>query len=372
MKKILVGTHDFISPIRGGGGLRTLKTALELKKKRYDVRIIAPSDKKNIGGIVVENIIHPQKNRWYIFASLLFFIVFLTKLIKNIRYDAIFVHNSVAGIPASFFSRLLGKRLIYDVTDIHSEYILANKHSSLFLNLLKKLEYASFKAADNVIVVSNAMRDVLVKNGVNKNKISVIYDGVEFSNFSAKKEKNKFITIIHHGGIDEQDGVEYIAEASPLILKKHPKTRFLIVGSGAHLKNVKKITINNRTNSNFIFTGWKPYAEMKNYLKKANIGLILRPCNLPNNTVLTLKLFEYRASRTCCVSSRLKAIEEVSKNNKDIIFFEPGNYKDLANKINYLIGNRNIISKIALNAREKARDFDWDKLISQIVSIIIK
>lgn len=367
MKRILVVTHDLVSPIRGGGGLRTIKTAFELKKRGYNVKVIAPSDRKVIDGISIEQMPQVSKDR-FVFDSLWFMFVLKLRLLKNIKYDTIFVHNSVAGIPCSFFSKVFFKRLIYDATDIHTEYLKVSK-KGIFIGLLNKIEYLSFKFGNKVIVVSEAMKELLVRHGVNGDKIAVVYDGCELDNFSAEKEKRKYIGIIHHGGIDKQDGVPYIAEAASLVVQKHKNVRFFIVGAGVELENVRKIVDENNLGKYFVFTGWKPYSEMKNYLKKADIGLITRPGTLPNNTILTLKLLEYWATGTAVVSSRLKAIEEVSEEKKDILFFEPDNYKDLAQKIIFLINDKKLLEKMKSNARKKAENFDWDKLIERIADI---
>jgi len=240
-----------------------------------------------------------------------------------------------------------------------------------FINLLNKIEYFSFKLGDKVIVVSRIMKYILIENGVNKNRIFVVYDGCETGNFSDKKEKRNYLGIIHHGGIDTQDGVHYIAEAAPLVVDKFKNVKFFIVGSGVELDRVKKIVEQSKMNDYFVFTGWKPYSEMKDYLRKADIGLITRPNTLPNNTILTLKLLEYWASGTAVISSRLQAIEEVGEDKKNILFFKPDDFKDLAKKILFLINDVQLLEKMKSNSRKQAMRFDWEKLITKIVDISI-
>ena len=369
MNKVLVVTHDAVSPIKGGGGLRTIKTAFEFRKRGYKVKVIAPSDKKVIDGVKVEQMPHISKDRFFV-SSLYFTAILIFKLIRNINYNLIFVHNSVAGIPSGFYSRLFFKKMIYDTTDIHTEYMKMNK-KGFFINLLNRIEYFSFRLGDKVIVVSEVMKDILMEHGVKRDKIFVVYDGCEINNFSPKKEKTGYTGIIHHGGIDKQDGVLYIAEAAALVIRKHKKVKFFIVGAGVELDKVKEAVDENNLNKYFVFTGWKPYSEMKNYLSKADIGLITRPDTLPNNTILTLKLLEYWASGTAVISSRLKAIQKVSKENDDILFFEPDNHEDLARKIIFLIENKRLLEKMKVNGRKKAERFDWNKLIEKIADICV-
>ena len=72
-KKIIVSTHDSVSPIKGGGGLRTLKVAYEFKKRGHDVIIIAPTDKiSELNGIKIHWLHPPRKQRSQILSSLKF------------------------------------------------------------------------------------------------------------------------------------------------------------------------------------------------------------------------------------------------------------------------------------------------------------
>jgi len=370
---IILATHDLVSPIRGGAGLLINKVAIELNKRGHNVKIFAPTDKRKIGDIEVINLPHVSKDQPFILTASKFILLFSTELFRKRRTSIIFTHG-IAGIPAVIFGKIFNKKVIIDLTDIHTEYLKVSHKKfpwNIFISFVSKLEYFSFKHASKVILISNVMKEILIKNGINENKLFLIYLGVEVDKFSVEKEKKNYFTVIHHGGVDYQDGVHYIAEAAPLILKKYPETRFLVVGAGACLDLVKEIAKRNGVEKSFTFTGWKPYTEMMEYLKLADIGLITRPDTLPNNTVPTLKLLEYWASGTAVVSSKLRAIKEVSEENSDIIFFEPDNYRDLAEKVMGLIENPNQLVTLQKNGRITAiNKFDWSNLVCEIVDIV--
>ncbi|MBI4440516.1 glycosyltransferase family 4 protein [Candidatus Woesearchaeota archaeon] len=360
--RIIVATHDPVSPIRGGGGLRTLKTALELKRRGHEVMIIAPSDRKHIEGVRVESIYHPSKEKSPLFGSVYFSLRLFLKLFKY-NCDAYFIHNSLACIPVTFYTRIFRRKVILDATDIHTEYMRAKKGNFL-INIFSSLEYWCFRKARKVVVVSHQMKNLLVKKGIKEKKIFVVYDGVEAGNFSPKKRKTGKPVIIHHGGMDEQDGVPLIPKAAKFV-----EADFILLGSGQQRDIVESI-IKKENITNVRLLGWKPYSEMKNCLMQAQIGLIARPDTLPNNLVLTLKLLEYWGSGTAVVSSRLAAIEEVAEEGKDILFFEPGNEKDMAEKINLLLKNKSLLKKLQRNGRIKSYAFDWKRLIPKIADVV--
>ncbi len=363
--RIIVATHDPISPIRGGGGLRTLKTALELKKRGHEVLILAPSDKKSIGGIPVDALYHPSKEKSALFGSAYFSSQLFLKLLKYRDYDRFFVHNALACIPIMYYTKFFKRKIILDATDIHTEY-MRTKQSGMMLDLFSSLEYDCFNQAKTVIVVSHHMKKHLVAKGIKEKKIHVVYDGVEVKNFTSHKLKTERPIIIHHGGMDAQDGVHLIPKAAHYI----KEADFLLIGSGQELNRVKAI-IDHKKLRNVHLLGWKPYKEMKQYLERAQMGLITRPDTLPNNLVLTLKLLEYWGSGTAVVASKLDAIEEVAHGEKDILFFKPGDEQDLARKIKILLADKQLLRKLQQNGRRKAVTvFNWKRLIPMIADIV--
>ncbi|NJD54192.1 MAG: glycosyltransferase family 4 protein [Candidatus Methanoperedens sp.] len=371
---IILTAHDFVSPIRGGAGLLIVKAALELRKRGNHVKIMAPTDNKNINGIEIINLPHVSKDKPFILTASKYMLFFVFELFKIKKFDVIFTHG-IAGIPAVIFGKIFNKKVIIDVTDLHTEYLKESPKKfpwKIFISIVSKLEYSSLIFATKVIVVSNVMKNILIKNGVDSSRLHVVYYvGFEVEKFSTEKQKKDYFTIIHHGGVDVQDGVNYIAEAAPLVLEKYPETKFMIVGGGACLDFVKEITKRKGVEKSFIFTGWKPYDEIMNYLKEADIGLVTRPNTLANNTVLPLKLLEYWASGTAAISSRLKGIQEVAEENDDIVFFEPDNPKDLAEKLINLLESPELVQKLQKKGRMKAiGKFNWEILVKEMAEII--
>lgn len=368
---IIVATHDSLHPIKGGGALRTLKTAEEFKKRGHNVVIIAPTDgTSEINGIKTEWLRGPSKQRSQILSSIKFNLRLLVKYLKFISWtDMFFVHNTIAASALLLLKPFYKFRFSLDITDIHAEYIRIGKRTileTLVTPLLLFIEYRIIKLADNIIVASHAMKKVLVEHGVSIDRIEVVYDGAETDMISADKQADYYFNIIHLGLTDKQHGVDILIQALPEVLDAFPHLKCVIVGGGRELANIKSLARNLAVYDNCIFTGQLPCHEAREYLKMANLGIIPRRDNLPNRIVTTLKLLEYWASGTCVLSSRLEAISEIGKENVNITYFEAGSPADLAVKIKIMLSSPALLELLRNNGVSAAYTYSWDRLIPRI------
>jgi len=78
------------------------------------------------------------------------------------------------------------------------------------------------------------------------------------------------------------------------------------------------------------------------------------------------KLFEYMDSAKPIIASNLPSVKEVLMNNKNCILFEPDNVDDLVDKIQFLSSSKELMYKIAENAKKDAQNYTWDKRVEKI------
>jgi len=372
--RILITVHDSISPITGGGAIRTIKIAEELKKRGHNVIFLAPSEKREIAGIRVIFLPNVSKKKLLLstiwFNIVLFFNLLI--LVLKFNFDMVFSHNIVSGFLCFVFCKILGKRFIFDITDIHSEYLKYSKTGrklGVLISIFNFIEYFTAKHSFKVIAVTNVMKNFLIEKGVPEKKIRVIYDGVEISDYTTEKETD-VPNIIHIGDVERAEGIETIIRAVPLVLKEKEDIKFYFIGDGADYEEMKELSKVLNVDKNCIFTGKVEYSKVKDYFKKAHISIIGRPATPPNNTVITLKLLESWASGTACISTRLKGIEEVATEGKDILFFNFNSSEDLKDKIVYLSRNSIILKKMQFSGRSKVENFSWKGFINQLCDII--
>jgi glycosyltransferase involved in cell wall biosynthesis len=255
------------------------------------------------------------------------------------------------------------------------EYLPIGKRSifeKAITPFLFKIEYWIIKNADAITVATHAMRDHLIGKGIRPHKIEVVYDGADYMHYPTEKEPGSYKNIIHLGTIDRQHGVEYLIQAIPLVIAQHPDARFYIVGGGREFNNVVRLAQRLGVYDHCVFTVYLPTEKARTYLKKCAIGVIPRADNIANRIVTTLKIYEYWASGTAVVSSRLAGVEEISTEQKDVLFFEPSNIKEFANKMNYLLEKQEILSDFQENGLKKVKTFNWPIQVKKIVDFALE
>ncbi len=282
--------------------------------------------------------------------------------------DLVFIHNTLAAFTMPVFKLFFRFRFVLDLTDLCSEYYAYDRKdplSPLLSPFFLKFEYFLIRQAEAVIAVTETMRNRLIAKGVPGKKIEVVYDGVKYDEFSSRKLSGSGKAVLHLGTVDRQNGAETLLRAVPVVLEKFSEDRFYFIGGGRELRFIKKLAGRLGVAGSCIFTGYLPHEKARSYLERASVGVIPRPATLPNKMVTTLKLYEYWASKTAVVSSRLSGIEEVSEENKNIVFFTDDNPYELAEKIIMLLSNPDYRENLAENGFREGKKYGWDRLISR-------
>lgn len=372
--RVIVSTHDSMAPIKGGGALRTLKCAVEFRKRGHDVMIIAPTDRiGELEGIKTHWLHAPRKQRSQILSSLKFNVRLLRKFLQFVtRTDLFFVHNTIAAASIPFLRPFFRFRFILDITDVHAEYLAAAKCNfieRLLTPVILWVEYWIIGSADHVIVVTKAMKDLLVKNRIPAEKISVVYDAAETDRISPEKVPGSERKVLHLGSVDRQHGVDIFIRSLPHVVARHPEAGFLVVGGGRELPNVIRLARELGVFEKCLFTDYLPCEKAREYMREAAIGVIPRLDTLPNRIVTTLKIYEYWAAKLATVSSRMAGIAEIAEDGRDILFFPSGDEKALADCICRLLEDGALREKIASGGLETVKSHTWEGTTPRIVDI---
>ena len=262
----------------------------------------------------------------------------LLKIIKNEKINVVHCHNRMAAFYVSLL-RIYKKCLF--ITTAHNTFF--NK------KLLTRFSYKH----SNLIACGDVVKNNLVEfYNLPKDQVSVIHNAVKPDDKSVNHDKlinelhkDGFFVVANIGRLNKVKGFEYYLKAIPSILQKHPKTVFLIVGSGELEQELRNLAKSLNVESYVHFLGYRN--DVRNIMKQVDLvvsssfheGLPLTPIEA------------FSVGRTI-VATDVDGTVEIVEDNINGLLIKPKNAQMIADKVNYLIENPDILQ----NMEEKAKE----------------
>ncbi len=168
---------------------------------------------------------------------------FLNELVakEKARFDMICYHDwlsALAGITVQQNSKLPS------VFHVHStEWGRTNGQGS---DVVSNIEQAASQTADRIITVSNVMKEDLIRHGWPKNKIDVVWNGVDPAVYDPARIGSGEVEalrakygiapddrmLLFVGRLSPVKGILSLIQAMPDIVKRQPKTKLVVLASG--------------------------------------------------------------------------------------------------------------------------------------------
>lgn len=237
---------------------------------------------------------------------------------------------------------------------------------------LQTIEKNCCKYADKIVVASEIDRSQIVSlYGVPEEKVHVIRNCTDPEMFKYS-EKGRDLVRQKHGISSETivitfvgkmdyipnvTAVKHIADIIyPIITKRHPKSKFLIVG-GSYKRLLKY------KRKNMIFTGY--VHNLPDYLSASDIVVV----PLDSGSGTRIKTLEAAACSRPIVSTKKGVEGQNFLNNKEIIVTERVN-QNFVQGILELIEDKQLRDKLGNNARRKVESqYDWREEIKKFEEV---
>jgi glycosyltransferase involved in cell wall biosynthesis len=312
---------------------------------------------------------------------------FYFKELKRLHFDILNFHGeSGMGIAPL----LLFDKTSKVVTTLHSDILTENKALKpvkiagsfiakpsmeeklvkYFLGSIKLTgAYMDIAVSDRIIAVSEKTKeDFLRQNQIPKDKISVIYNGVDSEKFSPKipgagiretYSLGNSQIILTVGGNILLKGTIFLFYALSEIVKVLPKVKLIVIG--VHWKNKERlypILKNLKIQNNVILVDSIPNYQMPNYYSSSDVVVI--PSLSENFPVVAL---EAMSSGKPVIASRVGGIPELVSNNKNGILVSPGNVEQIVEALLRLLENQSLRNRMGDIGRTIITEkFDWKKI----------
>ena len=378
MKKIKVLIPDIVTYPKGNGWTTHRWELIQnLSKFENDLYVIS-RENIEISNVYVYHI--KKKNKFS-------FIYSIFKIIKKGQFDIIYTRNIYMGFLILMVKKFYDFKLILELNGLTVEDSKVNEYKNkIFTEIIIRLEFFVAKHADAVIGVTSGIRDILIENGISRNKINVVSNGANVDLFKPFHDDTEFKKIrnlygipkdskivLFVGHINEWHGIDYLVRCSKKILNKIPNTCFLIVGDGdAKEKNIKlahKLSVHD----NFHFIGKIPYDEVPKIINMSDI--CVAPFIYQRNNSLGIspvKMYEYMACGKAVVVSNIKGVSELINESGAGITVKSEDINELAVGIMSLLKNENLRTQLGYKGRDYVeKHYSW-KCTAQKISDIFK
>jgi glycosyltransferase involved in cell wall biosynthesis len=254
--------------------------------------------------------------------------------------------------------------------------------------LSARIEALNLSVADLVVVVSKAIKDELVSQGIDSEKILINPNGVDPDRYRPDVDgtavRRRYglegkIVLGFIGTFGCWHGAEVLADAFGQLLRAHPQhretARLLMIGDGVMMPEVKKRLAKSGAEGATILTGLIPQQQGPEHLAACDI-LVSPHVPNPDGTPFfgsPTKLFEYMAMGKGIVASDLDQIGEVLGHDVTAFLVKPADVKSLCEGLIILLEDQSRRERLGTNARrDVVSRFTWEAHTKRIVEKLME
>ncbi len=388
--KVLIYTHEF-PPFPGGLATESQKLATGFSKAGLDVTVLAPRYSKQDKEIDAEykfrvkrmtgltrnhGIPSPIKETAGFFS--------LQNAISGIKPDLVMMvtreAHAAGGLLNSFPFKIVAFVAGYEAIGFLNSKKLINKLIAIPMRRL-------YMGASKIICPSNATKELFEQAGIAGSRVQVIYHGMN-NNMLSQRPNEKIINeiksklnikdgekiILTISRVVKGKGQEAVIKSIPILLKEYTNFKYLIVGDGSYMKNLKNLVNRLGIESKVIFTGNIPYKEVMNYYDLSDLFILPNVTFKEKENIEGLPIVIYEA-----MSRGKPVITGIPGGGKEIV--EDGvngyvvngeNFDDISKRLIELLKNDTKVNLFGSNGKKKiAQGFTEEMMINNYLNTIL-
>lgn len=382
-KKALFVTNDFPPII---SGISTYFAQICSRVPRDKFVVLAPKchndDEydKNQNYEVVRRWMPLSRNVWAKLLKALLNILWTLLIVK--KYDISKIHcgqilsSGIAGLICKKWLHLPFVVYVYGSETVR----FGNQRFSHWL--LRKLT----KEANLVVVNSEFTKSEYLKFGVPKLKLIKITPGVDTEIFRPGEKHQALLRRFNLDGekviltvsrLDERKGHRWVIESMPILLKKFPNTKYLIVGSGREEQGLKNLVNKLKLQDNIEFVGAVDEHELPDFYRLCDI-FVLANSETQNDSKLKgdyegfgIVFLEASACGKPVIGGLSGGVEDAVVPGKTGYLLPPKSTKDLISAISILIEKPNKAEYMGKQGRIRTlKEFDWHIIARKMEKIL--
>lgn len=267
----------------------------------------------------------------------------LRRIVRNERPDLIHLHSRRgADVLGGIAARLAGVPVIVTrrVDNPEPPWLVGVK----------------YRLHSHVVTISEAIRQVLLAAGLPPDKVTCVPSAVDSDLYRPQAEHDWFRRTFALAREERTVGMvaQFIArkghrtllDAIPLVLRRHPRTRFLLFGRGPEQVAIQRGAEQRGLARHVVFAGFRD--DLPRILPC--LDLLVHPALLEG---LGVALLQAAACGLPVVASRVGGIPEIVRGGENGELVAPGDPEELARAVNRLLADRALAARYGQAGRQR-------------------
>ena len=325
------------------------------------------------GGVEVHRFAMYREGKNAILRALRYFLISAVQFWKGIwakDIDLIYVASTppTQGALAALVKKFKRVPFVYNLQDIFPDSLagtgLAKKDGTLW-KIGRAIENFTYRNADKIIVISQDFKKNIMAKGVPEDKIVVVYNWVDQNAVKdIPRSENKLFAmydldpskfyITYNGNIGLTQNMDMLLEVAKS-LEANDNIRFVLVGNGAYLEQVKHI-VKEREIDNVYLLPFQPYEDISHVFSLGDVSLVISKPGVGENSVPSKTWSIMSASRPVLANFDENELKTIIEENNCGIFTKAGDKVAFTDAILKLYYDRKLCKEYGRNGRRFVMD----------------
>ena len=308
----------------------------------------------------------------------------LLEVIKQEKPDIIHAHSpSLNGWPALRAAKKNDIPCVYEIRAFWEDAAVDKgsfKEGDLKYNISAFVEKKLMERVDFVFTICEGLKKEIIRRGLGENKIEIIPNCVDLSQFSKTDYNNEIADKFNLqgryvfgfiGSLYQFEGIDLLINAYAQAKEELNNSVVLIVGDGPMYEDWRQMVKSQNLDKNIIFIGKVPHEEVSNYYSVMNAMVYPRSSMRLTELVTPLKPLEAMALEKIVVGSDVGGIGELVKDQQTGFLFKSGDINALTDTLLQCIkrdsaSNEKIIQNALAYVKQER---DWSKIIQRYLPV---
>ncbi len=281
----------------------------------------------------------------------------LSRSLRRFRADIVHFHTARAhtlGLIASRIAgtpvKVLSRRVDFDVGH----------------NAFSKIKYRA--SVDSVIAITEAVRDVLVRGGVDPERVSVIYSGIDPGEYEERADgsalrreldiRDSAPLVGAIGALAPHKAQDHFLKAAKKLSQEMPEVRYIIVGEGELERSLKALARSLQLDDIVTFTGFR--RDIKAVLAAIDVFVLSSVAE-----GLCTSILDAMACGVPVVATRVGGVPEIVVDGECGSLVRAADPGELAAAIARVLRDPGMRERFAAAGRERVKSFTVEKTVNE-------